>query len=155
VISDPSVTKQALEAAINQLSGTSEPPSFWSSIANDPQYSDDHRRIAVFQLFKRHVRPGRTISEVAATLNKPTWLKEENLAIVERIHGKIPVKWDLVNSVFSIRIGLPPENNSTIYLKVKEKRIQPKELYECLKGIVVDQVCSQATVMEIGYSEVD
>lgn len=146
---------EKLQLAVGALGDVFEPPTFWSSIANSDDYAAQHRRLAVYQLFRRHVRAGQTLSELSEILDGPTWLMESNVVLVDRIHGKIPFKWDLDNSVFAIRLGLPADNNSTIYLKLAGKQIDAESLFKLLRAPSFDKRLGEVMVLEIGYSEID
>lgn len=155
VIADKHVDQQTLLSAIHALGDVVEPPAFWSAIANDPEYRPDHRRICVFQLFKRHAREGMHVYQLAHTLDKPTWLKAENIFIVRSLHGKIPVALTPDDTVFFIRIGLPTDNNSAVYMRIAGKDLDQKDLFNVLKDLTDDQKHGDAIVLEIGYSESD
>jgi len=51
-----------------------ERPGLWSALANNPSVGVQCRRYCVEHLFRRHVRPGMKVSELARLLDKPTWL---------------------------------------------------------------------------------
>ena len=55
IISDRNSSNISLLTALNEISKEKESSQFWVNIANDSTYSDDHRRRAIFMLFKRHV----------------------------------------------------------------------------------------------------
>jgi hypothetical protein len=77
VIADVHATTNELIRALKALQAlrtTNEPPEFWSAIANNTNYSFDHRTRAALQLFARHFKPGMTIHEIAPLLDHPNWL---------------------------------------------------------------------------------
>ena len=61
IIANPSVDKQTLMETIQKLGEVTESAQFWADIINSDEYSKDHRRRAVFQLFQRFVSPGMTL----------------------------------------------------------------------------------------------
>jgi len=155
IIANRNVSKEDLRLAIGAMGAWSNHPSFWSSIANSKDYTAEHRRLSVFQLFKRHVRAGQRLFDLAEILDRPTWLQEENITLIESFHGKVPVVWDLVNSIFAIRLGLPAENNSAVYLKLTGKQIDAKSFFRLLKAKSFDQKQGDIEILEVGYSEID
>jgi hypothetical protein len=154
LIADKRASKQELLAAVRTLHDVVEPPSFWSDIANDAEYSSDHQRICIFQLFSRHVHAGMTLLQLAAVLNKPRWLKRENIMKITSLYGKVPVLFNLEDSIFAIRPGLPPENYSAIYLRIRGKEVEPDGLFDLLKGISDGHRYGEKVVLEVGDSEV-
>lgn len=60
--------------AIERTDEVTEPPTFWSSIANSEEYSAPHRHVCAYELLKRHVLPGMTLGELALVLDRPNWL---------------------------------------------------------------------------------
>jgi hypothetical protein len=84
----------------------SEPPWFWSSIANDSGYSRYHRRRAVFQLFRRHIHAGMRLSELGSLLYHPPWLRASDIVEVNLVAGWIPVLFDPRDSIF-VLVVLP------------------------------------------------
>ena len=90
--------------AIQQLGTVTESAQFWSDIANSDSYSQDHRRRAVFQLWKRHVSPGITLAELARIFANPSWLADEEIHVVTFFAGKIPVKVRFSDPIFLLRL---------------------------------------------------
>jgi hypothetical protein len=79
VIGDPKVSYTRLLKALLRLGPVTEEPTFWTRIANDPTYDERHRALCIYELFKRQIRTGMTLGEVADIVNasgKPTWLTE-------------------------------------------------------------------------------
>jgi len=76
ILANRSTTEQALDRAIAQLDlPPKEPARFWSQIANDADYPRFQRQRAVIQLFRRHVRVGMRVSQLAQLLDHSTWLR--------------------------------------------------------------------------------
>lgn len=91
VIASPDTPAERLAEAVRSLGPGDEPPRFWSGIANDPAYPPAHRRTAVLQLFRRHVRPRSTLREAGAVLEGAPWLEDGDVVIVEDVGGALPV----------------------------------------------------------------
>ena len=81
-IADPHTSRDQLIQAVEMLrhsKTTNEPPSFWSAIANSPNYSCEHRQLAALQLLARHFHSGMTFGEIGTQLNHPTWVDQHRL----------------------------------------------------------------------------
>ncbi len=161
-IADVHASTNDLLSALRSLrdSGlTNEPPQFWSAIANNPQYSVDHRSRAVLQLFARHFHSGMTLGNIAELLNHPRWLHEKDVLVPRAWMGPSPFE-RIVNDEYPfvwIRVINSPAQRDNIapiiYLSIRGDT-QRKEVFECLKGntntsvqnIVVDEIASQEHV---------
>jgi len=91
IIADKKTGYSNYVRAIQQLDANLT-PSFWSSIANDKSYSDKKRQVAVVELFQRFVHPGITMKQFADVLNKPTWLKDNEVDFSPIGTGYYPLK---------------------------------------------------------------
>jgi hypothetical protein len=80
-----------VQRAIAGLGPVTEPSEFWSAIANDPAFSEEHRGLCVLQLFKRHVHRGMTLEQLNRTLKGAPWLAQEDVCIWIVISGYVPV----------------------------------------------------------------
>jgi len=132
----------------------SEPPQYWSRIANDPGYGDSHRRRAVFQLFRRHVRVGMALSELAHLLDHPTWLRGDDVRLIDILAGHIPVQLnpDKDETVFVlIVLREPDQDTSGIYLRIAGK-ISLQRFRDLILNATEDGI-GHAAVLEVGYSE--
>lgn len=152
VIRDRAASDAEWVSALALLQETSEPPTFWSEIANDPSYPAAHRRRAVFQLLRRHAHGGMTLGELARLLNGPSWLSRPQVRAVAHLHGKIPVSLGPDRSVFAIRPELPAGDNSAIYLGIAGHEIDEENLFSILKGRAGPRD-EDPIVLEIGLSE--
>jgi hypothetical protein len=56
---------------VTALLAVQESPRVLSSLANNPALDKNLRRDCVLQLFRRHVKPGMRLSEVALLLGRP------------------------------------------------------------------------------------
>jgi hypothetical protein len=159
VIADPGASREALLQALRQLGPVEEPPEFWTKIANSTGYSPDHRRRAVFELFRRHVHPPIAVAELARLLHRPTWLRDEDVSIVSRLGGKIPVKFDFADTVFVIGV-LPDLGDGrlvhwSIYLRVRG-HVDRQLFVDALRaGASSASGVEAAPVLEYGLSPAD
>lgn len=158
IIADPQTNKERLIRAIQSLGTVTETANFWTKIANSEQYSQYHRRIAVFQLFKRYVSRGMTLSELAQVVDNPSWLAKENISIVDSLGGKIPVKWTFEDTV--LVLGVFPElpdgryDHWAIYLRVSGK-VTGENFIRLLRGESVSEDVSNAKILEFAFSPDD
>ena len=157
-IAEPKTSREALIQALGQLGPPSEPASFWTSIANSSSYGPDHRRRAVFELFKRHVAPGQTLGQLAQLLDHPTWLDAADVSVVDRLGGKIPVAWSSADTIFAIALFPGVSNRRyahwTIYLKVSGK-VDRYSFVRALRGEPVADAARGARLLEFGLSPPD
>ncbi len=79
---------QLIDAMAKLPLPVSEPPTYWSRIANDSRYTTFQRWCAVYQLFRRHVHVGLRLSELAALLDRPTWLRRDGVITPSVITGE-------------------------------------------------------------------
>jgi hypothetical protein len=116
------ISKIDLAQALAKLTTpVSEPAQYWTGMANDSAYPDFHRRGAVVQLFRRHVKAGMQLSAVARLLDHPTWLRPGDIAVVDIVGGYIPVAYDLNGTVFVLSVLPEPDGScgAAIYLRVR------------------------------------
>lgn len=154
VIADKHCSENQLVNAIQNLGPVNESPKFWTDIVEDESYSRLHRRHSIFQLFYRHVVPGMTLSLLALILQRPAWLTQKEITIVEDLGGHIPVSLSFDNTVLVFNIIPNPASSSDrwhIYLSVKGQ-IDPHDFFRLLSGSAVNQAISEATILEVGFS---
>jgi hypothetical protein len=127
-----------------------EPSSFWSRIANDASMPVVHRRLALIQLFRRHVIPGRTsIGELARILDGAHWLGDDDITVITALGGKVPVKWSPDGTVIAIAL---PGGRGAIYLALAG-RFAAEELLIALRGFSHDQRVLSAVIREVAIEE--
>ena len=136
IIINPKTKRETLNQAINQLTDEKEPPTFWSNISNSNTYSAYHRRLAIFSLFKRHIKENVTLNEFAEYLNKPTWLDRQNLVLITEVLGELPVQFTLDDTILQIKIfpELPGEGWDywAVYLRI-EGEINKEDFYQTIQ----------------------
>jgi len=123
-----------VKIAIRSLGPVVEPATFWSTIVNDESYSLEHRRRCAIQLFKRHVRAGMTLGEVAETLGRPKWLFDNHINRIQSMFGYHGVDFKTGCTLLSLNI-LPPKHGDEwgVYLRVVG-HVKPHELGQVLRG---------------------
>jgi hypothetical protein len=153
IIRDPAADEDALRQAIMDIAGSDVPSEIWAKIANDPAYRVAHRRLCIFELFRRHVRAGMKASELARLLHGALWLDDRDVRLVEDVSGWLPVKMTFEDTVFELRI-LPnregPSEFFAIYLRMAG--LVPRTAFvSLLRGEEVDAPLADATILEIGF----
>src|SRR5262245_17481718 len=111
-ITNRAVTDEVLLQAISRLGKVSEPPDFWTRIANDSSYTLTHRRRCIFALVRRHGMSCTSIEPLARRLTPATWLRDEDIELVTHVFGWIPIDFTLEDSVFRIRVLPDPGRRS-------------------------------------------
>lgn len=153
MISDPGRSEAELVHAIARLGPVTEPPVFWSALANSAAHSAIQRRHYVFQLLRRHVAPGITLSQLGQLLDGPTWLHRADIEVIEDLGGTIPVRMTDSDSVFRLRVapgpGLPDFRD--VYFRVTGK-VGADQLYALLRDKAGDQATGLAEILELGFS---
>ena len=123
VIANKDSSEAELLDAINTLSMPAhEPPTFWLDLANNLNYSPMHRRHCVFQFFRRHVRPGMTLTKLGRVLGHPTWLRPDDIDIVQAVIGELPIAWSPEDTIVVLRIQVgAPGLCAAAYIKIAGK----------------------------------
>lgn len=152
-IAQSGITDAELDKALKKLEMPPlEPARYWIMIANNPRNSDYHRRRAIFEFFKRHVREGVRLTILIKQLDHPAWIHAWDIDIIEKLGGHIPVQFHEEDTVVVLRIfAEQQQNTSAIYL-----RIGGKHGVESLRRLFLGEdrnSLSEAIIKEIGYSE--
>jgi hypothetical protein len=136
-----------LREAAKLLGAVVEPPSFWSAIANDASMSVLQRRLALVQLVRRHVLPGKTtIGVFAEMLDGAPWLSDGDITVINEIGGKIPVKWLPDHTVMAIAL---PGGRGAIYLAIAGL-FGEEEIAVALRGMSRDERILSAVIRDAG-----
>jgi hypothetical protein len=72
------------QRALTQTGASSEPSTFWTGIAENSSIDTCRRGLAIYFLFERHVRKSISLGELAVILNKPTWIKKDDVSIITK-----------------------------------------------------------------------
>ena len=153
-IANKASSEEQLVSAINQLGPVTESPRFWIAIAEDPTYPRSHRRHSIFQLFKRHVKPGMTLASLGQLLGQPAWLAEQDITMVEDLGGSIPVRLSFDNTVLVLAIlpdSAPHTDRWQIYLSV-QGHVDLGEVWQVLQGRETNSATGATPILEVGFS---
>jgi hypothetical protein len=93
-----------LTLCLGALLGDKEPPQVWAALANCTALAKSTRRDCILELFRRHVKPGIPLSEVARLLDHPNWLKDEDVHFYDVIAGHIPVRCGGGDCIYHLQI---------------------------------------------------
>jgi hypothetical protein len=95
----------------------SQPPQFWSAIANSTECDAGTRYAAIVNLVNMHARPGMSVTAFIHLLDNPNWLKKTDLINWNMVGGSyyIPLELDEDSTPFSIQI---PGHGAAIYFRV-------------------------------------
>lgn len=152
-IAEKRITPARLDSALAQLpKQTTESPGFWNRIANDKGYSLYHRRRAITQLFKRHFHTGMRVGNLAAVLDHPRWLNENDTHVVINPFGFIPARGNPNDIVFSLTV-LPKSKRDvvTIYFRI-DGRLDIEGFTNTLRGIKIRRMeDTKIPIAEIGF----
>lgn len=150
---DPAAPEADVAQAARRVSDDEVPAGVWARIANDSTYGSAHRRVCIFELFRRHVHPGSTVAEIGRLLNRPTWLLDQDVRELQDLSGRLPpVALNAVDSVFAIDVlpGPPPVTVLwSVYLRIRG-RVDRDGFLACLRGNPAG-AASAAGVEEIGF----
>jgi hypothetical protein len=139
--------------AAQEVGPVKEPASFWVKIANDSSYSIECRRTCVFELFRRHVRAGMSLSEVAERLEQANWLPDNWIYDKGAGTGYMPVRFVLGDSVFAIGV-LPAGEKNWSYVCMRVcGRVTAQQLGKALRGEAVGEYVRATKLEEIGFAE--
>jgi hypothetical protein len=153
VIADRHSDPKAVEMAFQHLGRVSEPSSFWTRIANDDSYPIKQRRSCIMQLFRRHIRAGLSLGELAQRLYKPDWLSTSSFSRLHSFTGEIPVRTDDADTIFQLTI-LPPAkaglHTSQVFIRISG-HITKEQLAKLLNGESVGEDVKTAKIREVGF----
>jgi hypothetical protein len=134
---------------------TNEPASFWTAIANNPEYGCDQRQRAALQLFARHFHSGMTIGNIGRMLNHPTWLELRGIAGGPTTGPRPPGFQAGDDLVFlNVRCGSERSRYAGIWLLSAHGRMSPSaDLFACLEGQTTNQALASIKVDGVSSSE--
>src|SRR2546421_7996020 len=104
VITNKASSQTDLLQAISRLGRVAEHASFWTTIANDPTYSAEHRRRCAMAFFRRHGRFCTGLRQLAGMLSPSNWFEKGDIEEVRSVFGAAPVEVTEGDTVFKIRI---------------------------------------------------
>jgi hypothetical protein len=146
-IENKETTDEMLLQSISRLGKVSEPPTFWTTIANDKTYSIEHRSRCIMALFRRHAQRcsgGRQLSKVLAPVH---WLESKDIGRIDVLAGAVPVTPGTDRTVFVIRVLSGAK--FAIYISILGK-MDTEDFYR--------MICDangkyNAVVLEYGYAD--
>lgn len=151
---DPATPASDVMQAARRVADADMPAEVWARVANDPAYSALHRRVCVFELFRRHVRPGSTTTDIARLLDRPTWLLDEHVRELQDVGGRLPpVTLNAEDSVFAIDVlpgSAPVIDLWSVYLRMRG-RVDRDAFSALLRGNARSGTEGGAVVVEIGF----
>src|SRR5579871_1504919 len=154
-IADPKTKDDLLIRLLGNVGPMDETPAFWKDIANNPAFSDLHRRRAVLQLFYRYVHPGMNLRELAEVMKGSTWLTDSDIVAVRLFSGSLPIR-STTGNIFAIGV-LPtpgPTGGYNICFKMTEGVTRETISEAILKGPGrLNSTDAQSTILEIGYTD--
>jgi len=156
VIADRGVGEKTVQEAINRLGAVTEPSLFWTEIANDNSYSLERRHACLTQLFRRHVKAGLSLGELAQVIRQPNWLTNCPIQKLLAGTGYCPVKLGEPGSVFMIS-ALPPANwrgMPEIFVRL-DADVTKEEFRAVLLNKHVESHVSDAKILEVAIIDYD
>jgi hypothetical protein len=151
VIAKKDLPEKELISAIKHLGPVTEPASFWNGIASNATYSPNHRRHAVFQLFKRHITSDLTLSEFGKRLEGATWLEDKNIDQMGFLSGQWEMEYTGDDSIFRLYILSHPPSNWIIIIKISPEMTRA-QLIKVIRGEAVGQGIKNGKVRQIQFS---
>ncbi len=123
-------------------------PEFWSGIANDRSRPPAQRTLALVQLVRHHVSPGRTtLGALAALLDGARWLGDGDIVVVTALGGKVPVTWTPEDTIAAVAL---PGGHGALYLAIVGL-FSAEELTTALRGASHDDRILSAVIREVGF----
>lgn len=144
LIKEKSTPDALLLEAISRLGKVTESPAFWTQIANDPSYSSQHRRRAVFALFRRHAEKIGELHLLGEILKPAKWLQESSIVKLPFVFGAVPVDVNPNESIVCISVLY----GGDIYIRILGN-VEESAVREVLLGKEVKEV--SFVVMQFGY----
>ena len=154
-IKNSGANKSILISETKKLKPGTESAKFWTTIANDPKYTADHRSFAVLQLILRHFRAEMSLSDLRRLFNEPRWLSDEQIDTLGLIAGQIPLRSEHIeDSVFKMSLcpGLHADRPPHLYVQV-HGRISREQFSKYILGTSNDSKVAGLKVEEIASVE--
>ena len=100
------------------------------------------------QLARGYVVPGSaTIGEMAALLEGAAWLRDDDVALVTALAGKVPIAWSPDDT--AVAISLPGERD-TLYLAFAG-RLDARQIIDALRGRPRSRQVLATVIRDIGF----
>ena len=154
-INDPGASLDVVVSSMLALGEPIEPASFWSAIANNKTFQPQHRRLAIYQLFRRHVPLGTTVRELGLLLEDATWLSESSISEITALGGKIPVNWTSGDTILLIELLPAPDRYElALYVRIAGA-IKPKDFKKALISGKGKEQVFDSTLLEFAFHPKD
>jgi hypothetical protein len=142
--------------SIHALGPVTEPPEFWADIANNPEFSDEHRSLCMLQLFKRHVSRGMTLEQLNRMLKGATWLTQQDVHLWLVICGYVPVDNFTVARHHTARLftigprgGVGPCVWLVLDIDQKQYSVGERQFFVSLQGKEIDPKYKDVKIIDI------
>jgi hypothetical protein len=150
IVADRNAKCSGVVKAAQRLGPVTEPPDFWTRVANSAEYTKRHRRVAVIELFRRHVKPGMSLAELGDVLDRAIWLNECTVTALETVYAIIPLRGGVLPGAFAILVFPEiPGDMWRIYLRVSE-HLEVDTFLSALRGEDVEERVADTRIIEIG-----
>jgi hypothetical protein len=147
-ITNKTISDDTLLESISMLGRVTEPPSFWTTIADDRSYPVKQRTRAVFALFRRHAMWCPDCRELSATLAPAQWLSQSTVSRIEFVFGLLPIDVNEGQSVYQTSVL----NGPSIYIKLQGD-IAPEAFSELLHAKPGAAVKMNPAIIQCAYSD--
>jgi hypothetical protein len=110
------------------------------------------RAIAVMQLVRNHVVPGRsTIGDMATLLGGAAWLRDDDVVLVTAVAGKVPIAWSTDDT--AVAVSLPGERD-TLYLALAG-RLGARQIIDALRGTSRNRREPATVIRDVGFGSTE
>ena len=147
-IANTNTPDDLLLESISRLGKITEPPSFWTQIADNTNYSLPHRTRAVFALFRRHGERCGDIQDLRRCLAPAKWLDQSSIQKIPFVFGFLPVEVNSEESIFSISVFYGPK----IYIRLRGD-VDYKTFVEAIRGEAKEPIKSELIILQCGYAD--
>lgn len=139
VVSDPASSHSSLVDALSALDTVTEglDLEFWERIASDERFSGSHRRLCLYELFRRHVARGIRFGRLAALPSAPKWFNEVSLENQDMM-SRIPLSRSREGrSTFRLTLAFTHAEDFEVYLSFS-KLLTARQIAHLASGTAVD-----------------
>jgi len=151
ILKNPKNTTEAAALAINTLKGEDLSSSFWVSLANNNEYSDDVRSMFIYEVFHEFVHRGMTLNDVASLLGPNSWIKTDNIVKMVWRSGLYPVSADSGDTAYVITVFPGDSSPHVVIYLTFAKEVSQNVIYSGLSGVATKEG-SDTSIKEIGVS---
>jgi hypothetical protein len=124
-------------------------------MANDSRQEPHLRRAAVFELFRNlQTEVPLSLGRVGEALDGPTWLADREIAVIDSVGGKLPVKWSSNDTIVAISVFPRLSDDGSVwtaYMRI-EGHHRRSEIADCLRKPGRKRAAATALVIELALS---